>query len=56
MPIRDWFAGQALAGIVAAGFGRVPIDEAVSQSYAIADAMMAFRGGPPGDLQTGAVP
>ncbi len=46
MSLRDWFAGQALAGTIAGlhgvteSFGTLAAD-----SYAIADAMLAARGG-----------
>ena len=52
MSLRDWFAGQALTGILAARFatenvghtqGRVHLDQATEAAYAIADAMLAAR-------------
>ena len=43
MTLRDWFAGQALEGVLA--FTGVPIGEKVTaaDAYAIADAMLAER-------------
>lgn len=47
MSLRDWFAGQALAGIIATASAKevnLPTDEEASQwSYAYADAMLAER-------------
>ena len=50
MSLRDWFAGQALAGILAGGFAdTVPHDgpgggdEAAGFAYQYADAMLAER-------------
>ena len=49
MSLRDWFAGQALAGILAGGFAdTVPHDDvecpAVTFAYQYADAMLVERG------------
>lgn len=48
MSLRDWFAGQALAGMLAYtgsyGLGNGPGETAV-RAYEIADAMLAARGG-----------
>lgn len=45
MLLRDWFAGQALAGNC--GFtvtdDSISADQLVAEAYAIADAMMAHR-------------
>ena len=48
MSLRDWFAGQALMGVMAAIDGNVeakPEDykKAASWSYAVADALLAER-------------
>ena len=50
MTLRDWFAGQALAGFVArVPYGAFPADFIVaSQAYQIADAMLAERAKPEG--------
>ena len=46
MSIRDWFAGQALAGLCATEGWRNNMPEAVSRmSVAIADAMLKAREG-----------
>lgn len=47
MSMRDWFAGQALAGISThQGSGCLTVDEIGIKSYAFADAMLAARGKP----------
>jgi hypothetical protein len=53
MSLRDWFAGQALAGMLAGGFGdTVPHDDvgggsdAAYFAFQYADAMIAARGEP----------
>ena len=38
--LRDWFAGQAISGLIAAGFDK---GETVRLAYATADAMLAER-------------
>ena len=50
MSLRDWFAGQALAGILGGGFGdTIPHDDvngggdAAFFAYQYADAMLAAR-------------
>jgi hypothetical protein len=46
MDLRDWFAGQALSGILASegnGVGAYPPDWAAERSYILADAMLAAR-------------
>lgn len=51
MTLRDWFAGQALAGMMAypgdARYGswnnNAPVEEAAAQAYRHADAMLAER-------------
>ena len=43
MSLRDWMAGQALAGIIAAGKETTPRDIA-EEAYDIADAMLEVRG------------
>lgn len=52
MSLRDWFAGQALAGILAGGFANtIPHDDisggsqAAGFAYMYADAMLAARNG-----------
>lgn len=44
MTLRDWFAGQALAGMVAGSKGiEITPDEFAESSYQLADAMIAER-------------
>ena len=49
VPLRDWFAGQALAGLLAHGGYSIRITETVfgleaaQRCYIIADAMIAAR-------------
>ncbi|WP_375194680.1 hypothetical protein [Sphingobium sp.] len=45
MTLRDWFAGQALAGMMAseAGIQPYPHDWAAERAFLIADAMLAER-------------
>jgi len=44
MSLRDWFAGQALAGICASGPGTQWTDARIaSAAYAMADAMIEAR-------------
>ena len=48
MTLRDWFAGQAIMGLCADPSNHVLFrseDEAAESAYAIADAMIAARGG-----------
>ncbi len=42
MSLRDWFAGQALAGLLSGGMG-CRADMLHSEPYRIADAMLAAR-------------
>lgn len=42
MSLRDWFAGQALAGCVAAD-DESPVGRIAADAYAFADAMIAER-------------
>lgn len=44
MTLRDWFAGQALAGLLASG-GSVSWEQDVFSAYAAADAMLSARKG-----------
>ncbi|HEX8555238.1 MAG TPA: hypothetical protein VF695_11070 [Sphingomonas sp.] len=48
MTLRDWFAGQALGGMLAseAGIPSYPNDWAGERAYLLADAMLAFRSEP----------
>lgn len=41
MTLRDWFAGQALQGIII--LGHYPADEAAQRAYDYANAMVAER-------------
>ena len=43
MTLRDWFAGQALAGILAGADKMVADDELAKMSYWAADAMLAAK-------------
>lgn len=43
MTLRDWFAGQALAGLMAYPGGSASTAERVAATYQIADAMIAER-------------
>jgi uncharacterized protein YodC (DUF2158 family) len=44
MSLRDWFAGQALQGLIAAHkTGMLRSDDAVFHAYAFADAMIERR-------------
>ena len=44
MSLRDWFAGQALAGIMAGGSDTSnAVEWAPEEAYAVADAMLAAR-------------
>jgi len=40
MTLRDWFAGQALAGLLADGYPHANVEY---RAYAIADMMLAER-------------
>lgn len=44
MTLRDWFAGQALAGILDRTYG-IPVSIIAERSYQMADAMLAAREG-----------
>ena len=44
MMLRDWFAGQALAGLLACG-GSASWEQDAANAYAAADAMLAARQG-----------
>lgn len=46
LALRDWFAGQELAGLLAHASGEAP-KEAPAQAYVLADAMLAHRKGTP---------
>jgi hypothetical protein len=43
IPLRDWFAGQALAGLVANTENGAAASETVRYAYLFADAMLAER-------------
>jgi hypothetical protein len=45
MSLRDWFAGQALSGMLAseAGIQPYPYDWAAERAYLLADAMLSAR-------------
>jgi hypothetical protein len=47
MSLRDWFAGQALAGILAGNHpitrGEAPTEDCAAAAYTMADAMLAER-------------
>lgn len=43
MTLRDWFAGQALAGCIAACNGDLPNDKVAAWAYKQADAMLKER-------------
>jgi hypothetical protein len=45
MTLRDWFAGQALAGLQASVACNWTCDEFAAQAYKAADAMLAARKG-----------
>ncbi len=45
MSLRDWFAGQALAGLLASPETNMPFDVAAPLAYRHADAMLKARGG-----------
>jgi len=44
MTLRDWFAGQALAGMLDRTYG-IPVSIIAERSYQMADAMLAAREG-----------
>ena len=44
MTLRDWFAGQALAGMLDRTYG-IPVIIIAERSYQMADAMLAARDG-----------
>lgn len=47
MTLRDWFAGQALAGLLAGQYsdsGNANLSEVPKEAYLIADAMLKERG------------
>jgi hypothetical protein len=44
MTLRDWFAGQALAGLLANG-GAVSWEDDATNAYTVADAMIEARKG-----------
>ena len=43
MSIRDWFAGQALVGLLASHTKNLPYVAFAAQAYGIADAMLKAR-------------
>lgn len=44
MTLRDWFAGQALAGMLDRAYG-IPVFTIAKRSYELADAMLDVREG-----------
>lgn len=42
MSLRDWFAGQAIIGLLTSGLG-TPLDVVTSAAFEVADAMLAER-------------
>ena len=44
MTLRDWFAGQALAGMLDRAYG-IPVNIIAKRSYEMADAMLDVREG-----------
>lgn len=44
MTLRDYFAGQAVAHIMAMHYGDAPDREIAKMAYEVADAMIAARG------------
>ena len=45
MSLRDWFAGQALSGLVAGGWGVSLATAKAKDAYVLADAMLVERKG-----------
>jgi hypothetical protein len=45
MTLRDWFAGQALAGLLASSENNMPFYVVAPLAYRHADAMLKARGG-----------
>lgn len=43
MSLRDWFAGQALTGLMMSQWGKASYGELAKKSYAAADAMLSER-------------
>jgi len=44
MSIRDWFAGQALAGLIShAGYGSISTEDIANEAYIYAEAMLEAR-------------
>lgn len=53
LTLRDYFAGQALAGLLANPRSQdVSFPEAAADAWDFADAMLAARNGPPVDRET----
>ena len=44
MSLRDWFAGQAINGLLSAGVGTASEKIASDAAYRVADAMLSRRG------------
>lgn len=43
MSLRDYFAGQALVGVMASANGAIPAEQFAAAAYQVADAMLAAR-------------
>ena len=55
MSLRDWFAGHALAGLLAHASGEAP-ESAPRKAYQLADAMLAVRAANSGEREPPVMP